>query len=287
MHNQRRRSRTDSNEHSREVSYHGVRPGAGKTRRMCSSGWTARAPVRTLIEGENGDAPVDGRFFEHYHPATGERLRGRSGVGCRCGRSRPSSPQGAPNMAVPHAARAALATCMRWPSRGRDIPQARGSGNNRQRETDRESRDIDIPWSFAILPSCGLGATSGLEFPGYTACGCGADHPLNFPLLMLAWKIAPALATGNTIVLKPADLRHSRRLPLPKFARRSGCRRGRSTSSRGMGVTGEALVKHPDVDKIASRFHRSGAGDPGARPRRVTNGFRWNWAAVSVQFPRC
>src|SRR5438552_18202970 len=71
----------------------------------------------------------------------------------------------------------------------------------------RESRDIDIPLvARHFYHHAGWAQLLEQEFPGYTACGVvGQIIPWNFPLLMLAWKIAPALANGNTVVLKPED----------------------------------------------------------------------------------
>src|SRR5439155_22333496 len=71
----------------------------------------------------------------------------------------------------------------------------------------RESRDINIPLvARHFYYHAGWAQLLEQEFPGYSACGVvGQIIPWNFPLLMLAWKIAPALATGNTVVLKPAE----------------------------------------------------------------------------------
>ncbi len=90
------------------------------------------------------------------------------------------------------------------------------------------------------------------EFPGYTACGVvGQIIPWNFPLLMLAWKIAPALATGNTVVLKPAEYTPLTALAFAEICREIGLPAGVVNIVTGDGSTGEALVKHPDIDKIA------------------------------------
>jgi aldehyde dehydrogenase (NAD+) len=117
----------------------------------------------------------------------------------------------------------------------------------------RESRDIDIPlvarhfyyhagWAQLLLQ----------EFPGYTACGVvGQIIPWNFPLLMLAWKIAPALATGNTVVLKPAEFTPLTALAFAEICREIGLPAGVVNIVTGDGSTGEALVRHPEVDKIA------------------------------------
>ncbi len=90
------------------------------------------------------------------------------------------------------------------------------------------------------------------EFPGYTACGVvGQIIPWNFPLLMLAWKIAPALATGNTVVLKPAEFTPLTALAFAEICQEIGLPPGVVNIVTGDGSTGEALVKHPDVAKIA------------------------------------
>ena len=90
------------------------------------------------------------------------------------------------------------------------------------------------------------------EFPGYVPCGVvGQIIPWNFPLLMLAWKIAPALATGNTVVLKPAEFTPLTALAFAEICEEAGLPAGVVNIVTGDGSTGEALVKHPDVDKIA------------------------------------
>jgi aldehyde dehydrogenase (NAD+) len=117
----------------------------------------------------------------------------------------------------------------------------------------RESRDIDIPLvARHFYYHAGWAQLLEQEFPGFTACGVvGQIIPWNFPLLMLAWKIAPALATGNTVVLKPAEF-----TPLTALAFAGICEEIRLPAGvvnivTGDGSTGEALVKHPKVDKIA------------------------------------
>ncbi|HEY4961962.1 MAG TPA: aldehyde dehydrogenase family protein, partial [Terriglobales bacterium] len=90
------------------------------------------------------------------------------------------------------------------------------------------------------------------EFPGYEACGVvGQIIPWNFPLLMLAWKIAPALATGNAVVLKPAEFTPLTALVFAELCQEAGLPPGVVNIVTGDGSTGETLVKHPDFDKIA------------------------------------
>jgi aldehyde dehydrogenase (NAD+) len=117
----------------------------------------------------------------------------------------------------------------------------------------RESRDIDIPLvARHFYYHAGWAQLLTSEFPGYAACGVvGQIIPWNFPLLMLAWKIAPALATGNTVVLKPAEFTPLTALAFADICQEIGLPPGVVNIVTGDGATGEALVKHPDVDKIA------------------------------------
>jgi aldehyde dehydrogenase (NAD+) len=117
----------------------------------------------------------------------------------------------------------------------------------------RESRDLDIPLvARHFYHHAGWAQLLQQEFPDYTACGVvGQIIPWNFPLLMLAWKIAPALATGNTVVLKPAEFTPLTALAFAEICQEIGLPAGVVNIVTGDGSTGEALVKHPDVDKIA------------------------------------
>src|SRR5262249_33789477 len=117
----------------------------------------------------------------------------------------------------------------------------------------RESRDIDIPLvARHFYYHAGWAQLLNQEFPDLTACGVvGQIIPWNFPLLMLAWKIAPALATGNTVVLKPAEFTPLTALAFAGICKEVGLPEGVVNIVTGDGSTGEALVKHPDVDKIA------------------------------------
>ena len=117
----------------------------------------------------------------------------------------------------------------------------------------RESRDLDIPLvARHFYHHAGWAQLLQQEFPEYTACGVvGQIIPWNFPLLMLAWKIAPALATGNTVVLKPAEFTPLTALAFAEICQEIGLPAGVVNIVTGDGSTGEALVKHRDVDKIA------------------------------------
>ena len=117
----------------------------------------------------------------------------------------------------------------------------------------RESRDIDIPLvARHFYYHAGWAQLLEQEFPEYEPCGVvGQIIPWNFPLLMAAWKIAPALATGNTVVLKPAEFTPLTALVFAELCQEAGLPAGVVNIVTGDGSTGEALVKHPDVDKIA------------------------------------
>jgi aldehyde dehydrogenase (NAD+) len=119
----------------------------------------------------------------------------------------------------------------------------------------KESRDVDVPLSAAHffyyagwadkLVHAGLG-------PNPKPLGVAAQViPWNFPLLMLAWKIAPALACGNTVVLKPAETTPLSALLFAEICQQADLPPGVVNIVTGAGATGAALVEHPDVDKVA------------------------------------
>jgi aldehyde dehydrogenase (NAD+) len=132
----------------------------------------------------------------------------------------------------------------------------------------RESRDIDIPLVVRhFYYHAGWAQLLEQEFPEYVPCGVvGQIIPWNFPLLMLAWKIAPALATGNTVVLKPAEFTPLTALAFAGICEEAGLPAGVVNIVTGDGSTGEALVNHPDVDKIAF----TGSTDVGRAIRAAT-----------------
>ncbi|HEU5039982.1 MAG TPA: aldehyde dehydrogenase family protein [Gemmatimonadales bacterium] len=117
----------------------------------------------------------------------------------------------------------------------------------------RESRDIDVPLvARHFYHHAGWAQLLERELPGRVPLGViGQIIPWNFPLLMLAWKIAPALATGNTIVLKPAEFTSLTALRFAELCEEIGLPPGVVNIVTGDGRAGEALVAHPDVDKIA------------------------------------
>ena len=119
----------------------------------------------------------------------------------------------------------------------------------------RETRDIDIPLAAAyFFYYAGWADKLAYAFPGKTAKPvgvCGQIIPWNFPLLMLAWKIAPALACGNTVVLKPAETTSLTALKFCELLQDVGLPNGVVNIVTGPGRTGEYLVNHEGIDKIA------------------------------------
>lgn len=122
-------------------------------------------------------------------------------------------------------------------------------------KTIRESRDVDVPLaSNHFFYYAGWADKLEYAFPNrkIEALGvAGQVIPWNFPLLMAAWKIAPALATGNTVVLKPAESTPLTALKLAELFHDAGLPPGVVNIVTGYGDTGAAIVNHPDVDKIA------------------------------------
>jgi aldehyde dehydrogenase (NAD+) len=136
----------------------------------------------------------------------------------------------------------------------------------------RESRDIDIPLVAAhFFYYAGWADKLEFAFPGKSVAPigvCGQIIPWNFPLLMAAWKLAPALACGNTVVLKPAETTSLTAMKLAEVIRDCGLPPGVINIVTGDGVAGAAIVNHPDVDKIAF----TGSTDVGKIIQRATAG---------------
>lgn len=134
----------------------------------------------------------------------------------------------------------------------------------------RESRDIDIPLvARHFYYHAGWAQVMEREMPGFQPLGVvGQIIPWNFPLLMASWKVAPALAMGNTVVLKPAEFTSSTAVLLAQICEEVGLPKGVFNLLLGDGKAGAALVEHPDVKKIAF----TGSTEVGRILRRVTAG---------------
>jgi aldehyde dehydrogenase (NAD+) len=134
----------------------------------------------------------------------------------------------------------------------------------------RETRDIDVPLvARHLYHHAGWAQLMETEFEGYHGAGVvGQIIPWNFPLLMMAWKVAPALAAGCTIVIKPAEFTPLTALVFAELAESVGLPAGVLNVITGDGDTGAAIVAHPDIDKIAF----TGSTEVGRIIRKATAG---------------
>jgi aldehyde dehydrogenase (NAD+) len=199
-------------------------------------------------------APATGKYFDTVDPSNGEKLasvaQGSSAdVDAAVRAARAAFPKW--RALTPHIRARylyALARLVLKHSRLLAVLETMDNG-----KPIRESRDIDIPLvARHFYHHAGWAQLLEQEFPEYEPCGVvGQIIPWNFPLLMAAWKIAPALATGNTVVLKPAEFTPLTALAFAELCQEAGLPAGVVNIVTGDGSTGEALVKHPDVDKIA------------------------------------
>jgi aldehyde dehydrogenase (NAD+) len=134
----------------------------------------------------------------------------------------------------------------------------------------RETRDLDVPLvARHFYHHAGWAQLMERELPGSVPVGvAGQIIPWNFPLLMLAWKIAPALAMGNTVVLKPAEFTPLSATAFAEICRDAGLPPGVVNIVHGDGRTGELMVRHPGIDKIAF----TGSTEVGRLIREATAG---------------
>ncbi len=199
-------------------------------------------------------APAAGEYFDTIDPSNGEKLasvaQGSSAdIDAAVLAARAASPKW--SALTPHV-RARylynLARLVQKHSRLLAVLETMDNG-----KPIRESRDIDIPLvARHFYYHAGWAQLLGQEFPDYEPYGVvGQIIPWNFPLLMLAWKIAPALATGNTVVLKPAEFTPLTALAFAGLCQEAGIPAGVVNIVTGDGSTGESLVKNSEIDKIA------------------------------------
>ena len=134
----------------------------------------------------------------------------------------------------------------------------------------RESRDIDVPLAIRhFIHHAGWAQALDRDFPGHKGVGVvGQIIPWNFPLLMLAWKIAPALAAGCTVVLKPAEFTPLTAILFAEICERAGVPKGVVNIVQGGPEAGAAIVNHPGVHKIAF----TGSSEVGKIIRKATAG---------------
>ncbi len=248
-------------------------------------GWTyAPAPESTghvelrrryglFIDGAFTDA-ADGRTFETTNPATEQKIADVA-----------LAADADVDAAVAAARRAREEVWSKLPprERGKYVYRIARVLQERSRELAitesldggkpiRESRDVDVPLAAAhFFYYAGWADKLDYVFPGRGARALGVAGqviPWNFPLLMAAWKIAPAIAAGNTVVLKPAETTPLTALKLAEIVRDAGLPPGVVNIVTGAGETGAAVVQHPGVDKVAF----TGSTDVGKLIRRTLAG---------------
>ncbi len=216
-------------------------------------------------------APVEGQYFETINPATTAVLaRVAQGSKADIDAAVAGATAAAPGWAaLPAHARArylyALAREVQRHSRLLAVLESLDNG-----KPIRETRDLDIPLvARHFYHHAGWAQLRDAEFLGYVPVGVvGQIIPWNFPLLMVAWKVAPALAAGNTVILKPAEFTPLTALCFAEIAQSAGLPAGVFNVVTGDGATGKLLVEHPDVQKIAF----TGSTEVGRIIRKATAG---------------
>ncbi|MCH7495341.1 MAG: aldehyde dehydrogenase family protein [Candidatus Marinimicrobia bacterium] len=207
----------------------------------------------------NGEfvAPKSGKYFKTVNPANGKKLADVA-----------EASKADVNLAVKAARTAYDKFWSKMPAkeRGKYIFRIARMIQERAREFAvietldggkplRESRDVDIPLVSAhFFYYAGWADKLDYAFPGKKTKSLGVAGqiiPWNFPLLMASWKIAPALATGNTIVIKPAETTPLTALKLAELIQEADLPPGVVNVIPGAGETGREIVNHPDIDKIA------------------------------------
>ena len=216
--------------------------------------------------------PLEGGYFDSNDPATGEKIAGiaqgsSADIDAAVQAARKALPAW---QALTGHARArylyAMARAVQRHSRRLAVLETIDNG-----KPIRESRDIDIPLvARHFYHHAGWAQLLESEFPGYTACGVvGQIIPWNFPLLMLAWKIAPALATGNTVVLKPAEFTPLTALAFAEICQEIGLPAGVVNIVTGDGSyrRGAGETSRRRQDRL-HRVHRSGTRHPPRHRRK-------------------
>jgi aldehyde dehydrogenase (NAD+) len=215
--------------------------------------------------------PAEGKYFETINPATTAVLArvaqgGKADVDAAVAAARAAAPGWA--ALTPHARARYLYALAREVQRHARLLAVLESLDNGK--PIRETRDLDIPLvARHFYHHAGWAQLLATEFAGYQPVGVvGQIVPWNFPLLMVAWKVAPALAAGNTIIMKPAEFTPLTALCFAELTREVGLPPGVFNVVTGDGTTGKHLVEHPDVNKIAF----TGSTEVGRIIRQATAG---------------
>ncbi|UCH75178.1 MAG: aldehyde dehydrogenase family protein [Rhodospirillales bacterium] len=215
--------------------------------------------------------PAAGERFETVNPATGETLAriaqaGADDIDAAVAAARKAQPRW--NRLGGHGRARhlyALARLVQKHARLFAVLESMDNG-----KPVRESRDIDLPLvARHFYHHAGWAQLMDSELKGYGPLGvAGQIIPWNFPLLMLAWKVAPALATGNAVVLKPAEFTSLTALLFADLCREAGLPKGVVNIVTGDGRAGELVARHGGIDKIAF----TGSTEVGRLVREATAG---------------
>ncbi len=214
-------------------------------------------PTYNLFIDGQFTAPASGQHFDTINPATGKKLASVALANAEdVNRAVAAARRAQTKVWGPMSGRERgkylfrIARLIQEKSRELAVLESMDGG-----KTIKESRDVDLPLVAAhFFYYAGWADKLAYAFPGRTAAPLGVAGqviPWNFPLLMAAWKLAPALATGNTCVLKPAETTSLTALHLARIFQEAGLPDGVVNIVTGAGETGAALVNHSDVDKVA------------------------------------
>ena len=216
-------------------------------------------------------APSEGQYFDTINPATKAVLAkvaqgSKADIDAAVAAANAAAPAWA--ALTPHARARYLYALAREVQRHARLLAVLESLDNGK--PIRETRDLDIPLvARHFYHHAGWAQLRDTEFPGYVPVGVvGQIIPWNFPLLMVAWKVAPALAAGNTVILKPAEFTPMTALCFAEIAQAANLPPGVFNVVTGEGSTGKHLVEHPDVHKIAF----TGSTEVGRVIRKATAG---------------
>ncbi|MER2535323.1 MAG: aldehyde dehydrogenase family protein [Rhizobiaceae bacterium] len=252
--------------------YHAMDYGPAPEARAEADAWLAAQDFsRALFIGGKFVAAADAKTFDTADPASGKRLATLSEAGA----ADVDAAVAAAKRALPGWSAAsgyarakvlyAVGRAMQRHARLFAVLETLDNG-----KPIRESRDIDVPLAIRhFIHHAGWAQALDREFPGAKPAGVvGQIIPWNFPLLMLAWKIAPALAAGCTVVLKPAEYTPLTAVLFADICRRAGVPKGVVNILPGGPEAGAALVRHSGVRKIAF----TGSSEVGRIIRRETAG---------------
>ncbi len=238
---------------------------------MAEQWYAARDNKLLHFAGGQWQQPASGEFFETRDPATGAVLaQVADGAQEDTDRAVAAASKAAPGWAAlsgHQRARYLYAIARQVQKHSRLFAVLESLDNGKP---IRESRDIDIPLvARHFYYHAGWAQVRDRELPGFQPLGVvGQIIPWNFPLLMASWKVAPALAMGNTVVLKPAEFTSSTAVLLAEICAEVGLPAGVFNLLLGDGKAGQALVAHPEVKKIAF----TGSTEVGRILRKATAG---------------